>query len=154
MSDDREQRNLEVIKLRITFLQHMTTLSGAATLIVLAIMQRSDDAQVVSAFALTIFIFGVAAIVSVYGLTFLVNIPGRHDRPLQGSEGFWTTLVAGTAFGSGVSTVMIIAFKVPLVPFFIVIVPLIVVVWLPLGIGFLRDRKKSRSNEPGENGED
>jgi hypothetical protein len=42
MADDQEERSFEVVKLRIAFLQHITTLSGAAILIVLALIQRAE----------------------------------------------------------------------------------------------------------------
>jgi hypothetical protein len=42
MADDHEERSFEVVKLRIAFLQHITTLSGAAILIVLALIQRAE----------------------------------------------------------------------------------------------------------------
>jgi hypothetical protein len=154
MADDQEQRNLEVVKLRIAFLQHMTTLSGAATLIILAIMQRTEDPQVVRALAFVLSIFGLAALVSLQGMMYLINAPERTDRRLRGSAGRLSTWIAGSTFGAGVGTVMLISFRVPLVPALFVIWPVLVAIWLPLGIGFLRDRKKSRSNEPGANGED
>jgi len=54
VADDQEQRNLEIVKLRLAFLQHITTLSGAATLIILAITPRTQDPFVVRDLALMI----------------------------------------------------------------------------------------------------
>ena len=53
MADDQEERAFEVIKLRISLLQHITTLSDAATLIILAIMQRAQDTLVVGGWHLS-----------------------------------------------------------------------------------------------------
>jgi hypothetical protein len=45
MADDQEKMNFEIVKLRIAFLQHITTLSGAAILIIFALIQRAETGR-------------------------------------------------------------------------------------------------------------
>jgi hypothetical protein len=42
VADDEQQQRLEVVKLRIDVLKHVTTLSGAATLILLTLAERAE----------------------------------------------------------------------------------------------------------------
>ena len=43
-ANEQEQRNFELVKLRIAFLQHIATLSGAAIVIILALVERGETA--------------------------------------------------------------------------------------------------------------
>jgi hypothetical protein len=67
---DEDQRQLEIVKLCVDYLKHLTTLSGAATIVVLALLDRPDtnaEALLFPAFA-----FGLATIISVLGMYYLI----------------------------------------------------------------------------------
>ena len=72
MADDQEQRNFEVLKLRISFLQHITTLSGAAILIVLALIQRSETATGVILLATAVPWFVLGVLISMTGVQIVI----------------------------------------------------------------------------------
>jgi hypothetical protein len=117
VADDKEQRRLEVLKMRLDFLKLMATLSGVATVVVLTIMQPTLAPLIVSNLALVTLAFGLTAIVSVFGMLSMMDIferfgaaPGRFGR------GKLPTTLAGTMFSAGVVNLMIVAFRIPLVP--------------------------------------
>jgi hypothetical protein len=106
MADDQEQKTFEIVKLRIAFLQHITTLSGAAILIILALMQRAKPEPDATAFVpleATIAMFAAAASISVLGLVWLLVMEHRslwvHPR---GSHGKYATFLAANTFAAGV----------------------------------------------------
>jgi hypothetical protein len=147
--DDQAQRNLEVVKLRITFLQHMTTLSGAATLIILAIMQRARDPFVVSNLAtVTVHSYAFTAFFSVVAMVLLINALERTDLPLRRDTGRFTTQVASASFGVGMVFVVIISTRVYVVSF---IITAVVMAAILVALFFLIGE---RSDKPGEDGED
>ena len=156
MADDQEQRNLEVVKLRIAFLQHMTTLSGAATLIILALLQRIRDPDAVWNLALLSAVLASSTVVSVWGMLLLLYLLGRTDLRLRGSHGLLTTLIAGSLFVAGVVNVAVVAFRFPTLTtrnFFFIVLGAILLIWgIILGIIFLS--WKRRSHEPQTNAED
>jgi hypothetical protein len=127
VADDKEQRRLEVLKMRLDFLKLMATLSGVATVVVLTIMQPTLAPLIVSNLALVTLAFGLTAIVSVFGMLSMMDIferfgaaPGRFGR------GKLPTTLAGTMFSAGVVNLMIVAFRIPLVPASVVNIVLLI----------------------------
>jgi len=84
----------------------------------------------------------------------LLDIPDSKGRPLRSSDGRWTTLMAAVMFIVGLAGIMLVSFGLPiralLIALLLVNLPW-VINWV---IQSLRGRMKSRSDEPGENGED
>ena len=111
--DDQEQRNFEIVKLRIAFLQQLTTLSGAATLIVLALMQRTESTLVVWRLSLDLALFGIATLGCVVGATRLINHTQMRGHDLERSAGRGTTNLAGAVFGGAVVALMFAGFRIP-----------------------------------------
>jgi FtsH-binding integral membrane protein len=112
MADDQEQRGVEAIKLRIAFLQHIATLSGAAIVIILALIQRAETAREAHRLESTIPLFLLAVLGSLLGVTLLII---RTERAgwVQASAGRFTTLFASALFLAGVTTAAYSAAGVP-----------------------------------------
>jgi hypothetical protein len=62
---DREDRLLEVVKLRIAFMQHITTLSGAAIVIIVALAERAEPPKQAILLMSSIIYFLAAALIAV-----------------------------------------------------------------------------------------
>jgi hypothetical protein len=77
VADDQYQENLEILKLRMTLLQHLTTLSGAGTVITLTIMQITKDTLVVRHLAISLVPLGVATLICVWCV--VANPPGAAE---------------------------------------------------------------------------
>lgn len=84
---EKEDRTFEVVKLRIAFLQHITTLSGAAILIVLALNQRANTAGIAKELVTIVPFFVQATLVSLVGVMYLINYV-KFEYPVQSSTGF------------------------------------------------------------------
>jgi FtsH-binding integral membrane protein len=112
MADDQEQRVVEVIKLRITFLQHIATLGGAAIVIILALIQRAETAREAHLLESTIPLFLVAVVISLFGVALLI-IHTEHAGHVQASAGRFTTLFASAMCLAGVTTAAYSAAGVP-----------------------------------------
>jgi hypothetical protein len=164
LSDDQEQRKLEVVKLRMAFLQHMTTLSGAAALVILAILQGDAAYRVEASLAVVLVWFGLATVVSVVGMVLLINFIEETRLPLQRTTapGQRSTAAAALLFLTGVAWVIANGlFRLfpnrGLVFFIISVVILLGVLVVVPAYYFFRSRilefRGLRSNEPGENGE-
>src|SRR5215208_6192061 len=112
MADDHEERSFEVVKLRIAFLQHITTLSGAAILIVLALIQRAETPKGAYELAIAVPWFVVSTLISM--AVILMLIPDTEFvHHLRASTGSNSTDLAGAAFTTGVAAVAAHAFDVP-----------------------------------------
>jgi hypothetical protein len=68
MALDDDQRQLETVKLCIDYLKHLTTLSGAGTIVVLTLMDRPGTNT--GALLFPAFVFGLAIIICVVGMYF------------------------------------------------------------------------------------
>src|SRR5215208_1860440 len=101
VADDQEQRTFEVIKLRIAFLQHITTLSGAAILIILALVARAETVKQVKLLAGTVPLYVLAALISVGGIVLLIG-PPKIMRLERATTGGFTTVLAGSAFAGAI----------------------------------------------------
>jgi ABC-type sugar transport system permease subunit len=113
MADDHEERSFEVVKLRIAFLQHITTLSGAAILIVLALIQRAETPKGAYELAIAVPWFVVSTLISM--AVILMLIPDTEFvHHLRASTGSNSTDLAGAAFTTGVAAVAAHAFDVPI----------------------------------------
>jgi hypothetical protein len=107
MADDREQRGFEVVKLRIAFLQHITTLSGAAILIILALVQRAPTPGIALQLAVTGSLFVYAALISVVGIASMLGLGDMAEVDYsRSSPGRRTTFFAGGAFCGGVAVAL------------------------------------------------
>jgi hypothetical protein len=105
MADDQEQRTFEVIKLRVAFLQHITTLSGAAILIVLALIERAETAEEAYLLATAaVSLFLVAAVISLYGV-FSLTEQTEHVGQARPSAGRVTAGFASATFAAGIAAV-------------------------------------------------
>jgi hypothetical protein len=108
VAGDQEDRNLEVVKLRMAFLQDITTLSGAAILIVLALAEGAKTTRQAILLTSTVTFFLAAALIAVNGVVFLLLLlrhPQRvveRDRATGGSS---ITLFAGGVFSAGMVSV-------------------------------------------------
>jgi hypothetical protein len=130
LADDQEQRNLEVVKLRIAFLQHITTLSGAAIVIILALIERPETTrEMLLQQASTLAFFVLAALISVQGVMYLTT----HAEPafrLRGTTGRLTTALAGATFSAAIVSTAASAFGVPPHWFSLIPLPVVVVIIL------------------------
>jgi hypothetical protein len=129
MPDDQEQKKLEVIKLRIAFLQHASTLSGATTLIVVALIQRADRVNLLqTSLAIPTPLFALAAVVSVAYTVKLINHVESAD-PVDASTGRFAAMIVCGLFAGGVTILAFIAFRIDeaavLKVFYVVLVLLI-----------------------------
>jgi hypothetical protein len=146
---DQDERTFEVVKLRIAFLQHITTLSGAATLIILAIMQRTEDPFVVRDLATIIVVtYAFTAVFSVLGIVSVINMLQRADLYPRPDTGRYITVIASGSFAAGTMLVAIISTGVPPVRFIFTAAVFAAV----LAAIFRATRLLSK--EPGTNGED
>ena len=98
---DQDERTFEVVKLRIAFLQHITTLSGAAILIIFALIERAETTSEAWLLATTVFQFLLAALISVMGIVLLLFSTERVVGYRAAKAGRFTTVSAGAAFASG-----------------------------------------------------
>jgi len=71
MALDDDQRQLETVKLCIDYLKHLTTLCGAATIVVLTLMQLPD--MKTGPLWFPAFLFGLATIICVLGMVYLIS---------------------------------------------------------------------------------
>jgi hypothetical protein len=101
---DQEDRTFEVVKLRIAFLQHITTLSGAAILIILALVERAETKRGALLLATTASFFLLAALSAVGGIVALL-IRTEYVRLDRARDGSLAILWAATAFIMGIVTV-------------------------------------------------
>jgi xanthine/uracil permease len=106
--DNQYQENLEIVKLRIAYLQHLTTLGGAATLIVLAVMQRTETPFVDWELAVDLSFFGFATLVYVLSVARLINHAQWNGRDLESSAGQTSANLAGAVFAGGVVSLMVV----------------------------------------------
>ena len=127
MADDREQRGFEVVKLRIAYLQHITTLSGAAILIILALIQRAPTADIAVKLAVDASTFVYAVLISVFSIGTLLGLDHLADVDhSQKSPGRRATFFASGAFGTGVAIALFTMAGLPLWT------PLVIMVVLPV----------------------
>jgi hypothetical protein len=108
---DQEERTFEVIKLRIAFLQHITTLSGAAIVIILTLVERPETVGKALLLAVPVTMFLIAALISVIGVVFLTVFLTVFKGPAgyNIASGGFATMAAGMAFSAGVVTVAFFA---------------------------------------------
>jgi hypothetical protein len=104
MADDQEQRTFEVIKLRVAFLQHITTLSGAAILIVLALIERAETAEEAYMLATAAVSLFLVAVISLYGV-FSLTEQTEHVGQARPSAGRVTAGFASATFAAGIAAV-------------------------------------------------
>ena len=124
MALDDDQRQLEIIKLCVDYLKHLTTLSGAATIVVLTLMERpGTNAQLLAGPA---FFFGVATILCLVGIFYLIS--GFAFR-------FLSKRTAGVGFVGSVALTFTIALVSLLIEAFFPISE--IVRWLILGVVML-----------------
>jgi hypothetical protein len=105
------EKNLEILKLRIGFLQHLITLSGTATLIVLIVIQRFvKHPEDVARLAKILFsLFGAATIVSAIGVWWILrHMHENAGGDLESSTGGGTVVLAGICFAAGVVVLAVI----------------------------------------------
>ena len=112
MADDQEQRTFEVIKLRIAFLQHITTLSGAAILIMLALIERAETAEVAKEMAVVVPFFALAVLFSLVGALYLTYELELRPR-VRASAGRLATINATSLFSAAVVVAAASAAGVP-----------------------------------------
>jgi hypothetical protein len=105
---EKEDRTFEVVKLRIAFLQHITTLSGAAIVIVLALIERADTAGQAYLLAISGGMFLAAAVISLYSIMSLIWQTERVGRG-RASAGRFATALANGAFAAGIISVAFFA---------------------------------------------
>lgn len=110
MSDGNDEGTLEVIKLRIDFLKHMTTLSGAATVIVLALIQRIQRLEDAPLMAAPVVLFGLDAMLSLYGMVKLINLMEEDAGNLPPFAGSSMIVWVGTTFAAGVTILIVTVF--------------------------------------------
>jgi hypothetical protein len=105
VADDEQQRRLEVVKLRIDVLKHITTLSGAATVILLALAERVKGIQANTNLWMAAFLFGSSTLVALVLITQLLhNIDRTETIPrFQGQRG---TAIVTTMFVVSASTLL------------------------------------------------
>jgi hypothetical protein len=127
VGDDQYQKNLETIKLRIAFLQHLATLSGAATVIVLATIQRTETTLVITQLAFVLGLFGVATLVCVIGAAMLIKYTQKEESDLESRAGWITAEVAGGLFAAGVLSLMIAGFRLPLLAASVITIVVLVI---------------------------
>ena len=108
MAGDQEDRNFEIVKLRIAFFQHLTTLSGAAILIVLILIERADTARQAYLLAASGGMFLAGAVISIYSVVTLIWDTERVGRG-SASAGRLATGFASGAFTAGIISVAFFA---------------------------------------------
>ena len=114
MVDDREERTFEIVKLRVAFLQHIITLSGAAILIILALIERAETTKAAWQLAAAVPLFVIAALVSVNGVVWLlVIVPMLLVDRARESQGLFSTALAAASFSAGVVGAALSALGVP-----------------------------------------
>jgi hypothetical protein len=105
---DREDRLLEVVKLRIAFMQHITTLSGAAIVIIVALAERAEPPKQAILLMSSIIYFLAAALIAVTGVVGLLLRLMQKEQGVgsgRGTTGTYTTLLAGIVFSVGMLNV-------------------------------------------------
>jgi hypothetical protein len=141
VADDQEQRTLEVIKLRIAFLQHITTLSGAAILIVLALIQRAETAEVAKGLATALPFFALAALFSLFGVWSLIHRL-EVQQHVPASAGKLATINSTSLFSSAVLVAAVSAARVAdrvLSPIAFIVLPLELVAFVVVFLLLKRD---------------
>jgi hypothetical protein len=109
---DQEERTFEVVKLRIAFLQHITTLSGAAILIVLALAERAETTRQALLLTSTVTFFLAAALIAVNGVVFLLMQLMHMERVVgrgRATAGSFTTFLTGGVFSAAMISVVFYA---------------------------------------------
>jgi len=105
---DQDERIFEVVKLRIAFLQHITTLSGAAIVIILALAERAEPPKQAVLLMSSIIYFLAAALIVVFGVLGLLLRLMQKEQGVgsgRGTTGTYTTLLAGMVFSVGMLNV-------------------------------------------------
>jgi putative copper export protein len=141
MTSDRGQRLLETVKLGFEYLKHLTTLSGAATLIVLAFVDRAG--AYTWGLGLAVFLFALATLSCLAAMTILIGRM-RHDA-LEAGARFSVMAVAAIAgvFTAGLATLMLFVFVPPGFP----MVLLYPVVYIPIIVLFVYITSGHRSRD-------
>jgi hypothetical protein len=130
VAEDRYQENLEIVKLRIAFMQHLTTLSGAATLIVLAILQRTEEDFLAWELGVVLALFGVATLLCVSGAARLINQAQTRGRELENSAGQRMATLGAAVFAAAVVSLMVAGFRIPLISASVIMFALVVGSWV------------------------
>jgi hypothetical protein len=106
VADDEQQRRLEVAKLRLDVLKHITTLSGAAALILLALAQRTEGIRASELWgpqaATPATSFGLAALLALFNMMRLLRILDSSDPIPRNAVRTGTELVAFVCCGGRV----------------------------------------------------
>jgi hypothetical protein len=147
VADDQEQRNFELVKLRIAFLQHITTLSGAAILIMLALIERAETAEAAGLLATGAAFYGLAVLVSVVGIMYLINYV-KYEDPIQGSPGWFATLAAASAFAAAVLGTAVTIAGVPTRMLVIISFGFLALSVAALPVASHLGRKRTRASDP------
>jgi hypothetical protein len=134
VANDLDQKRLEIVKLRIDVLKQVTTLSGAATLIVLAISQQVQTLKNVVLLGIAGFYFGTATLVALFHMMWLLRMLDRTDsvRQFRGQLGME---VATGLLWAGVLAIMGVVFRVSMLTAGIVIAAggvILLLAWLVL----------------------
>jgi hypothetical protein len=117
MDDMDDQSQLEAIKLSFEYLKHLTTLSGAATLVVLALMDQASTP--LELLAIPALLFGLGTIFCLWALSVII-------RGLRGGEieavsllGSRAASVIAAIFTAGIAALMLSVVVLPQWPMLI-----------------------------------
>ena len=121
--DEREeQRRQEALKLYFEYFKHLTTLSVAGAVVMLAIYREGIAEQ--AGLSTSMGLFGLAVFIAVFGML-LVLSRFRFEAPVGEAPGTLMYVVNGL-FGGGLLTFMYIALGIPLwVP--LVVAPILLI---------------------------
>jgi predicted membrane channel-forming protein YqfA (hemolysin III family) len=136
-----ETDRLEIIKLRIDFFKHITTLSGAAIVIVLTLTRGMASYGTGGLLAIVSVMFTIAAVISMVGMLTCIHFVDRGSH-LRYNVGRVTCDLAGGAFLAAVVSLMVVIFGIPLIPTLIVMGVTWVVSLIIAILYFLRSRKR------------
>jgi hypothetical protein len=144
VADDEQQRRLEAVKLRIDVLKHVTTLSGAATVVLLALADRVTGTQASRDLGYAAFYFGLSTLSALSLMTILLrNIDRTETIPRrQGQRGTELVIVL---FGSGVLALMTVGAR--FAPPLSVTGMIILVIGLIIGVVIYGYRQRKRKND-------
>jgi hypothetical protein len=133
MTDDTKQRRLEALKMRLDFLKHLTTLSGAATVVVLTLLQLGPSPRIISGLAIVVLMFALVFLVSTVGMLVMIDMfETKGAESPHFSTGRRTSAMAGALFGAGVFALINVAFGLPLARTLVLTIVVMVVLYAML----------------------
>jgi hypothetical protein len=134
---DEDDRQLEAVKLCIEYLKHLTTLSGAGTVVVLTLMERRG-ANLLH-LAIPAFFFGVATVVCLLGMYYLIAGVAHNDLDRADTG---VLFVAGVSGMFVVAIVSLMAGPLNLPEWVRFAIGVLIMAAGAAGLGYLRYRKR------------